>query len=79
MVTHYNFWKPGVQLEPVSVSRQRWGFSMFEAHRRFWSGEGRPLLLLRLPADRREDGKDMPPGSQTRKRCCKPSWIAPCR
>lgn len=25
-VTHYNFWKPGVQLEPVSVSRQRWGF-----------------------------------------------------
>lgn len=25
-VTHYNFWKPGVELEPVAVSRQRWGF-----------------------------------------------------
>jgi hypothetical protein len=25
-MTHYNFWKPGVQLEPVAVSRQRWGF-----------------------------------------------------
>lgn len=24
-VTHYNFWKPGVQLEPVPTSRERWG------------------------------------------------------
>jgi len=22
---HYNFWKPGIQLEPVAVSRAKWG------------------------------------------------------